>query len=33
MLPLGEILSAALPRRAGSDAAAAETMHAEPYGE
>lgn len=33
MLPLGEILAAALSRRAGSDAAAAETMYAEPYGE
>lgn len=33
LLPLGEILAATLSRRAGSDAAAAETMYAESYGE
>lgn len=33
MLSLGEILAAALSRRAGSDAAATEAMYAESYGE
>lgn len=33
VLSLGEILAAALSRRAGSDAAATEAMHAEFYGE
>lgn len=32
LLPLGEVLAAALSRRAGPDAAA-ETMHAQHYGE
>lgn len=31
MLSLGEILAATLSRRAGSNAAATETMYAEPY--
>lgn len=33
MLPFGEILAVTLSRRAGSDAAAAEAMYAEPHGE
>lgn len=33
VLPHGEILTAALSRRAGSDAAATEAMYAELYGE